>query len=286
MNTISIRVLKTSLVTFLGVLALAGNGAQAKEWKTVKVALEGSYAPWNLTSPNGKISGFEPELLDNLCKRVNLQCETVAQDFDGLITGLQAGKFDAVMDALAITPERQQVIAFSKPYAATPAAFATVDGHGLANTTGKTASLKLTGDPKTDSPMIAPLRDQLKGKSIGIQSGTVYTKFINDNFKDITSVRLYKTSAERDLDLVNGRVDIAFDDVTYYAGIADNKETAHIRIAGPTIGGPVWGPGEGLGFRKQDTDLKAKFDAAITAALADGTVTRLSEKWFKTDVKP
>jgi octopine/nopaline transport system substrate-binding protein len=285
-NTFSTKVLKASLVTFLGVLALAGNGTQAKEWKTVKVALEGSYAPWNLTLPSGKISGFEPELIDNLCKRINLQCETVAQDFDGLITGLQAGKFDVVMDALAITPERQQVIAFSKPYAATPAAFAAIDGHGLANATGKPAFLKLTGNPKTDGPMIAPLRDQLKGKSIGIQSGTVYTKFITDNFKDITSVRLYKTSAERDLDLINGRVDIAFDDVTYYAGIADNKETARIRIAGPTIGGPVWGPGEGLGFRKQDTDLKAKFDAAITEALADGTVTRLSEKWFKTDVKP
>ena len=286
MNTISTKVLKASLVTVLGVLALAGNSAQAKDWKTVKVALEGSYAPWNLTLPNGKISGFEPELLDNLCKRVNLQCEAVAQDFDGLITGLQAGKFDAVMDALAITPERQQAIAFSKPYAATPAAFATIGGHGLANPAGKSAFLKLTGDPKIDGPMIAPLRDELKGKSIGIQSGTVYTKFINDNFKDITSIRLYKTSAERDLDLVNGRVDIAFDDVTYYAGIADNKETAQIRVAGPTIGGPVWGPGEGLGFRKQDTDLKAKFDAAITEALADGTVTRLSEKWFKTDVKP
>jgi octopine/nopaline transport system substrate-binding protein len=282
----STTVLKTSLVTFLGVLALAGNGAQAKEWTTVKVALEGSYAPWNLTLPNGKITGFEPELLDNLCKRVNLQCETVAQDFDGLINGLQAGKFDVVMDALAITPERQQAIAFSRPYAATPAAFAAVDGHGLANATGKSSALKLTGDPKIDGPLIAPLRNQLKGKSIGIQSGTVYTRFITDNFKDITSVRLYKTSAERDLDLVNGRVDMAFDDVTYYAGIADNKETARIRIAGPTIGGPVWGPGEGLGFRKQDTELKAKFDEAITEALADGTVTRLSEKWFKTDVKP
>ena len=159
MNTIYTRVLKASLVTFLGVLALAGNGAQAK---TVKVALEGNYAPWNLTLPNGKISGFEPELLDNLCKRVNLQCETVAQDFDGLINGLQAGKFDVVMDALAITPERQQAIAFSKPYAATPAAFAALDGHGLANTTGKTPFLKLTGDPKIDGPMLAPLRSRAR----------------------------------------------------------------------------------------------------------------------------
>ncbi|WGS46120.1 transporter substrate-binding domain-containing protein [Burkholderia sp. JSH-S8] len=283
---ISSNALKVSLATLLGALALTGNAAHARDWKSVKVALEGGYAPWNLTLPSGKLSGFEPELLDNLCRRVDLQCDVVAQDFDGLIPGLQAGKFDVLMDALAITPEREKVIAFSRPYAATPAAFATLDGHGLTNTAGKASLLKLTGDPRTDKPAIAPLRDQLKGKSIGIQSGTVYTKFINDNFKDVASIRLYKTSAERDLDLVNGRIDMAFDDVTYYAGIAGNKDTARIRIAGPAIGGPIWGPGEGLGFRKQDTELKAKFDAAITAALADGTVKRLSEKWFKTDVKP
>ncbi|WP_175884646.1 transporter substrate-binding domain-containing protein [Burkholderia sp. BCC0044] len=286
MKMTSSNALKASLVTLLGALALIGNGAQAKEWKSVKVALEGSYAPWNLTLPSGKLSGFEPELLDNLCKRVNLQCDTVAQDFDGLITGLQAGKFDAVMDALAITPDRERIIAFSRPYAATPAAFASIDGQGFARGAGPAALLKLTGNAKADSATIAPLRAQLKGKSIGIQSGTVYTRFVSDNFKDVASVRLYKTSAERDLDLVNGRIDMAFDDVTYYAGISGSKDTARIRIAGPTIGGAIWGPGEGLGFRKQDADLKAKFDAAITEALADGTVTRLSEKWFKTDVKP
>nr|WP_321819882.1 MULTISPECIES: transporter substrate-binding domain-containing protein [unclassified Burkholderia] len=278
--------MKVSFLTLVGALALVGSDAQAREWKSVKVALEGSYAPWNLTLPSGKLSGFEPELLDNLCKRVNLQCDTVAQDFDGLITGLQAGKFDAVMDALAITPDRERIIAFSRPYAATPAAFASLDGQGLTKGTGTAAPLKLTGNVQADRALIAPLRAQLKGKSIGIQSGTVYTRFISDNFKDVASVRLYKTSAERDLDLVNGRIDMAFDDVTYYAGIGGNKDTARIRIVGPTIGGAIWGPGEGLGFRKQDADLKAKFDAAITEALADGTVARLSEKWFKTNVRP
>ena len=57
-------------------------------------------------------------------------------------------------------------------------------------------------------------------------------------------------------------------------------------MAGPKIGGPIWGPGEGLAFRKQDADLRAKFDTAIAAALADGTVKKLSMKWFKTDVTP
>ncbi len=74
--------------------------------------------------------------------------------------------------------------------------------------------------------------------------------------------------------------------MTYYAANIDKKETASIAMAGPKIGGPIWGPGEGLAFRKQDADLKAKFDTAISAALADGTVKKLSTKWFKTDVTP
>ena len=52
------------------------------------------------------------------------------------------------------------------------------------------------------------------------------------------------------------------------------------------IGGPVWGGGEGLGFRQADTDLKTKFDTAIKAAIDDGTVKKLALKWFKLDVTP
>lgn len=190
------------------------------------------------------------------------------------------------MDAISITPEREKVIAFSKPYAATPATFAVTDAKVLAKAAPTAGVVKLTGDPKTDQPTVDALRKQLKGKTIGIQSGTVYTRFINEGFKDIATIRVYKTSPERDLDLANGRIDASFDDVTYYAANIDKKETASILMAGPKIGGPIWGPGEGLAFRKQDADLKAKFDTAISAALADGTVKKLSAKWFKTDVTP
>jgi octopine/nopaline transport system substrate-binding protein len=270
----------------LGAVAIAGAPAQAKEWKSVTIALEGGYAPWNLTLPGGKLGGFEPELVANLCQRIQLQCNLVAQDWDGMIPGLQAGKFDVLMDAISITPEREKIIAFSRPYAATPATFAVADTKILPKASPSAPVVKLTGDAKSDQPTVDALRKQLKGKTIGIQSGTVYTKFINDGFKDIATIRVYKTSPERDLDLANGRIDASFDDVTYYAANADKKETAQISMAGPKIGGPIWGPGEGLAFRKQDADLKAKFDTAIADALKDGTVKKLSDKWFKTDVTP
>ncbi|MCP3710283.1 transporter substrate-binding domain-containing protein [Paraburkholderia sp. CNPSo 3274] len=277
------RLAKALIGAALGVTLLGSGSAGAKEWKSVTIALDGSYAPWNLTLPGGKLGGFEPELVENLCARAQIQCKLVAQDWDGMIPGLQAGKFDVLMDAISITPDREKIIAFSKPYAATPATFAVSDPKVLPKGGPNTPPLKLDADSRSNAPAIESMRKALKGKTIGIQSGTVYTGFINANFKDVASVRVYKTAPERDLDLTNGRIDATFDDVTYYTANADKSPVV---IAGTMISGPIWGPGEGLAFRKQDADLKAKFDAAITAALADGTVKKLALKWFKTDVTP
>ncbi|MEX3947207.1 transporter substrate-binding domain-containing protein [Paraburkholderia sp. EG287B] len=277
------RLAKALIGAALGVTLLGSGSAGAKEWKSVTIALDGSYAPWNLTLPGGKLGGFEPELVENLCARAQIQCKLVAQDWDGMIPGLQAGKFDVLMDAISITPEREKIIAFSKPYAATPATFAVSDPKILPKGGPNTTPLKLDADSRSNAPAIESMRKALKGKTIGIQSGTVYTGFINANFKDVASVRVYKTAPERDLDLTNGRIDATFDDVTYYTANADKSPVV---IAGTMISGPIWGPGEGLAFRKQDADLKAKFDSAITAALADGTVKKLALKWFKTDVTP
>jgi octopine/nopaline transport system substrate-binding protein len=185
---------KALIGAVLGAATILAAPVQAKEWKTVTIALEGGYAPWNLTLPGGKLGGFEPELVANLCARIQLQCNLVAQDWDGMIPGLQAGKFDVLMDAISITPEREKIIAFSRPYAATPATFAVTDTKILPKAGPTSAVLKLTGDPKTDQPSVDSLRKELKGKTIGIQSGTVYTKFINDGFKDVATIRVYKTS--------------------------------------------------------------------------------------------
>ena len=277
------RLAKALIGAALGITMLASGSAGAKEWKSVTIALDGSYAPWNLTLPGGKLGGFEPELVENLCARAQLQCKLVTQDWDGMIPGLQAGKFDVLMDAISITPDREKILAFSKPYAATPATFAVSDTKILPKSAPNAAPLKLDADSRSNAPAVESMRQALKGKTIGIQSGTVYTGFIDANFKDVASVRVYKTAPERDLDLSNGRIDATFDDVTYYTANADKSPVV---IAGTKIAGPIWGPGEGLAFRKQDADLKAKFDTAITAALADGTVKKLALKWFKTDVTP
>lgn len=275
---------KAATLTLVGAAWWFTSAAQAKDWTSVTIATEAAYAPWNLTLPNGQIGGFEPELLADLCARLKMQCTLKSQDWDGMIPGLQAGKFDVLMDAIVITPEREKVIAFSRPYAATQGVLAAADPALIAKAGLATEVVKLSGDAQADKPYVDKLRSLLDGKTIGIQSGTAYTQFVEDNFKDIASIREYKKSGEHVLDLQAGRIDFAFDDVTFFLSTADAPE--RVTMVGFKIGGPIWGPGEALAFRQDTPELKAKFDEALDAALADGTVKRLSEKWFKADITP
>ncbi|WP_430523364.1 transporter substrate-binding domain-containing protein [Rhizobium binxianense] len=270
------------------VLTTAILAATAANAQTVTIAFEGAYEPWNITTPDGALDGFEPELAKVLCERAKLDCKFVAQDWDGMFTGLQAGKFDVVMDGVNITAERKKQIAFSIPYVNTPAAF-------VVNTTGevndlpaKGTKLKLEADdtgPQA-AEVLAQLREALKGKTIGVQISTVYSGFVSRNFGDVATIREYKTPPEHDLDLAAGRIDVSFDDATYFTSALSKPDNADLAFTGPEIGGAIWGGGQALCFRLADEALKTKFDEAIKGALADGTVKHLSEKWFKRDVTP
>jgi octopine/nopaline transport system substrate-binding protein len=278
--------MKFSAILLSGVVAAAAFAAPAvaKDWKTATITLEGAYAPWNMTNADGTLGGFEPELAKVLCERAKIDCKLVASDWDGMIPALNAGKFDVIMDALSITDERKQVIGFTIPYAATPAAFATAKDSPLAKAAGTGTTIKMTPG-QTGVKEIDVLKEAFKGKTIGIQAATVYAKFVYDNFGSIATIREYKTGADRDLDLQNGRIDLGFDDAVYFANAFASANDS-LAFTGPEIAGSIWGAGEGLGIRQADTDLADKFNVAIKSALADGTIKTLSMKWFKVDVSP
>ncbi|MDZ7278982.1 transporter substrate-binding domain-containing protein [Pantoea eucrina] len=278
-STPSIR--RVCLSVLLAGLLVSAMSAQAQP---LTIATEGSYEPWNLTLPGGALGGFEPELMTDLCKRMGTECKLVVQNWDGMIAGLNAGKYDVIMDAIVITPERKKVVNFTVPYASTPATF--ISSKDAPLLPAEHTLIKLHDDEKAIQAAIAPLRAALKGKTIGIASGTVYTPFIDKYFKDIADIREYTASSDAILDLQAGRIDAVFDDVTFAQSMLGRKENSNLTFSGPQLGGPIWGEGEAMGVRMADSDLKAKLDTAIKAALADGTVKKLSEKWFKTDVTP
>ncbi|HEU6441022.1 MAG TPA: transporter substrate-binding domain-containing protein, partial [Microvirga sp.] len=75
------RALKVLGAVALGLTVMAG-GARAQD-RIVRIATEGAYAPWNFTGAGGKLEGFEVDLANDLCARMKVKCEIVAQDWDG-----------------------------------------------------------------------------------------------------------------------------------------------------------------------------------------------------------
>jgi len=269
-------------------IALAAGGAlaQGKKWETVKIATEGAYEPWNFTGPGGKLEGFEIDLANELCTRMKVKCEIVAQDWDGIIPALQAKKYDAIMAGMSITEERKQTIDFSNPYAAGPNGFLVPKDSPLAQMPGTGQAFSLSTQPEAAEKAIAAIKPLLKDKTIGVQTSTIHSNFADKYLKDVAEIREYKTTEQHDLDLAAGRIDAVLADATAINGTLRKPEFKDFVLVGPSITGGLLGPGVGAGLRKEDTDLKAMFNEAIAAAIADGTVKKLSEKWFKIDITP
>lgn len=273
-------------VVLAAVLAFVADPAAAQQ-RQVRIATEGAYAPWNFTGPGGELQGFEIELANDLCKRMNASCTIVAQDWDGIIPGLTAGRYDAIMAGMNITDKRLEVINFSRSYAEGPHGFAVMPNSPLAALPGKGRTLSLDTEAAAVQALVDQIKPHLRGRTIGVQTATTNSAFLTQYFGDAgATFREYRTTEEHDLDLSTGRLDAIYADITAIMATADKPEFKGLAPVGPALSGGVLGRGVAAGVRKADTDLKAAFDAAIEAALKDGTIRRLSEKWFKTDISP
>ena len=273
-----------SIALFSGTLAVDFATAQDR---TVRIAVEGAYAPWNFTGAGGKLEGFEIDLANDLCARMKMRCEIVAQDWDGMIPAPNAKKFDAIMDAMTITDERRKAIDFSDRYADSPNGFLVATDSPLAKMPGTGQAYNLSSQPAEAEKAIEVIRPFLKGKTLGVQVSTIQSAFADKYLKDSVDIREYKTVEQHDLDLAAGRLDAVFAGATQIMGTLEKPDfKTGYALVGPSLTGGVLGGGIGIGLRKDDTELKAKFNEAIQAAIKDGTAKSLSMKWFKVDVTP
>ncbi len=276
--------LKSTLAALL--LAIVATGTvSAQEHKKVTIATEGAYAPWNFSGPNGALDGFEIDLAKVLCERMKVECEIVAQNWDGIIPSLTAKKYDAIMAAMSVTPKREEVIAFSTPYAAGINGFAVAADSPLVDMPGTGESYSLDSEVVQAQKRIDEIAALLKGKAVGVQGSTTASTFMEAYLKDGVDIRTYKTTEEHNFDLVNGRLDAVLANATVLAAALEKPDMQGAKLSGPLFSGGVFGV-IAVGLRKEDTALKAQFDEAIKGALADGTIKELSLKWFKVDVSP
>ncbi|KQZ13397.1 amino acid ABC transporter [Mesorhizobium sp. Root554] len=236
--------------------------AQAQE-KVLKIGSEGAYPPFNNLTADGKLEGFDIDIAQALCDEMKVKCEFITQDWDGMIPALKAGKFDAIVASMSITPERLEQVDFSHKYYNTPSAIAV---------------------PK-DSAIKGVAKEDLAGKTIGVQGSTTHFNFASKNYPDAT-VKPYPTAQEYQLDIANGRLDAVEDDIVVLTQWLDSPDGACCKILGQPSPQPVeiFGPGAGVAIRKGETDLANKLNAAIDAIRANGKYKEINDKYFKFDV--
>jgi octopine/nopaline transport system substrate-binding protein len=280
------KTMKFLAVAALAVSAMFSTGAAAQDKTEITIATEGAFPPYNLTRADGTLDGYDVELAHYLCDHMKVKCTIIAQAFDGMIPALNAGKFDAIMAGMSATEKRKEVIDFSIAYGNTGQGFGVLKDSELAKLPLKDELFSLASNEAGARKAVEELKPMLQGKVIGVQAASIAARFVDEYMKGIVEVREYKTTEQHDLDLLAGRIDLTMASMGYLKTAVEKPANSDMTIAGPRFQGGFLGAGSSVGLRKSDTALKAKFDEAIEAAKADGTLKKLSQKWFGFDVTP
>lgn len=250
--------MKTLIVAAACALAMIAGPLQAKEWKEIRIAFDVPYEPFEYRNDKGELTGFEVELAEAMCAQLKADCEFVIQAWDGMIPGLLARKFDAIMSSMSITPERAERVQFSEPYYNTPGGWF---GPESFNT------------DVTD-------KEAMKGKTVGVQRGTTMDTFVTEELGGVVTIKRYTTADDMVLDLEGQRLDVVFLD--YPVG----EQTILSQEGFREVGEPVkLGEGVGVAMRKRDKELAAQVNAALRKLKKDGTYDAIMEKYFEYDIK-
>ncbi|MGB3500507.1 MAG: transporter substrate-binding domain-containing protein [Mesorhizobium sp.] len=255
--------MKKLLVT-VAAAALMAVAAGAASAQAVKISVSAEvYPPFASTDASGKWVGWEVEIANALCEAAKLQCELVATPWDGMIPALTTKKIDAIAASMSITEERKKSIDFSDKYYNVPASIAAAKG----------ADIK-------------PTPEGLKGKIIGVQVSTIHEAYAKKHFTDAAEIKIYQTQDEANADLAAGRIDATqADQMALDAFLESDQGKGCCESMGTVADDPaVLGLGVGIGVRKEDTELRDKFTAAIKDIRANGKYDEISKKYFNFDI--
>lgn len=228
-------------------------GAQPTEQKVIRVATEGAYPPFNDITPEGKLIGFDVDVINAVCAKMNAKCEIMAQDWDGILPGLMTEKYDVVIAGMSITPERLEKVDFTEPY--------------FANTMVWLAKTDGSFDPAN-----------VKNKVLGGQRSTTGASYIGEKYegKDGNTVQLYDSYTNAYLDLKAGRNDAVMAEKVSASDWLKSGENGAFGMVGEEIDN---NDNIAIAVRKGDP-LKAEIDKALAELKTSGELAKIEASNF------
>lgn len=251
-------------VAAAGLAAITGLGiagpVAAEELDTIKekgvmrIAMSGAYPPFNFVNNENQVVGFDPSIGAEIAKRMGVEVEIVTTAWDGIIGGLLANKYDAIVGSMSITEERKEVVDFVGPYYTTKRAIFTKPDSGITSVS------------------------QLGDVTLGVTLGETHEEWAREQGYKI---RTYKGLPELLLELENGRVDAIVNDSI--AAILAMKELGMSYAVVSDLETDVIGAG--IAIRKGNPMLASAMQEALDALMADGTYLEIANKWVGGDIR-
>ncbi|WP_435657072.1 ABC transporter substrate-binding protein [Brucella pituitosa] len=243
--------------SFSNVPAQADELEKLKETGKMRIAMSGQYPPFSFTNEKNEVVGFDASIGAEIADRMGMKPKIVTTPFDGIIAGLLAKKYDAVVASMTITPEREKAVDFVGPYY-----------HA-----GRTIVVK-------DSSSIQKL-EELNGKTVGVTMGDAHEKWAKAQ-GDLT-VRTYKGLPEMLIDLEAGRIDaLVMDSIPVMIAVKETGQKVRILDTPNIEGGRV---ALGIAIRKNNPELKAAMQKTLDDMLADGGYEKISMQWIGSDIR-
>jgi polar amino acid transport system substrate-binding protein len=221
--------------------------------KTIHIATEGTYKPFSTTKADGSLSGFDVELMRALCDEMKAKCEIKPQDWDGLLPGLIAKKYDAVIDAISITKERQAQVDFTDPYFTNTLVFVTKKGSTI----------------NPDDPA------QIESNKVAAQRSTLSTQWM-ENTHPKAKLNLYENLDQAFMDLAAGRSTMMISDKAPAYYWLTTPEGQGFEVKGKEID-----VDDKMAIALQkNSPLREDFNKAIAAVKENGTYDKIYQSYF------
>jgi len=242
----------TALALAVAAMTVVSTGAAQAE-DPLRIGTEGAYPPFNMVDEDGDLHGFDIDVAKALCEKMERECTFVIQDWDGIIPGLLAGKYDAIVASMSVTEERKQAVDFTNKY--------------------WTNKLQFIAPKDVDLDISA---EGMAGKNVGAQRATISAQWVEENIPE-AELKLYDTQENAYLDLAAGRIDAIIADMLVNYEWLESEAGADFEFKGePVFENDLIA----IALRKGNEDLVADFNAAIDAIVEDGTYAEINAKYF------
>ena len=236
----------------------------AADQKTVKIAVEGAFPPFNYLDSNQQLQGFDVDIAKALCDAGKLKCEFVIQEWTGMIPSPIAGRYDTIISSMSMSEERRQKVTFTKRYYDSPTIFIS----------------------RKDNSLQSVKPEDLQGVHLGVTAGTSQEAYVKQ-FYSTASVTVFPASPDLYKGLADGAVDLILEDkLAVYDWLTNTKAGSCCVFKGDDIKNPeFFGDGAGIALRPDDRQLLQTMNAALDTIQADGTYDMINAKYFPFEIR-